>query len=95
MSSYKVKKGRMPINIKNEQVTLLAVELAEAMGTSITDAVGEAAREKLARVRGQGVRQGIADQLMALSAKCLQNAPENWLKWDFDAELYDERGLPR
>ncbi|MEO8097416.1 MAG: type II toxin-antitoxin system VapB family antitoxin [Acidobacteriota bacterium] len=85
----------MPINIKNEQVTRLAVELAEVMGTSITEAVGEAAREKLARIRGQGGRQGVADQLMALAAKCVRNAPAEWLTRDFDAELYDERGLPR
>lgn len=85
----------MPINIKNEHVSNLAVELAEATGESITDAVGHAVEARLREVRRSGGRNGIAAKLMALSAKCVERAPKQWLEFDHGTELYDERGLPR
>jgi hypothetical protein len=85
----------MAINIKNEHVSLLAVELAEATGETITDAVGHAIEARLAEIRKRASRKGIADKLRALTAKCVREAPTEWLTWDYDADLYDERGLPR
>lgn len=84
----------MAINIKNEAVSRQAVELAKVMGESITDAVGKAIQEKLERVEGSG-RKGIAAKLKTLSETCVRNAPASWLTFDYDAELYDERGMPR
>lgn len=85
----------MPINIKNEQVSGLVAELADATGESITDAVGHAVEARLQEVRKKGGRQGIAAKLMALSAKCVERAPKGWRDFDHGTELYDEQGLPR
>ncbi len=85
----------MPLNIKNEQVSRLAAELAAETGESLTDAVGKAVEEKLARLRRRSERHGLAARLMEIGRKCSSNAPEDWLRRDFDAELYDERGLPK
>ena len=85
----------MPINIKNARVSHLVSELSETMGVSITESVGQAVEEKLANLSAKSARRGIAAKLMGLSQKCVQNAPEGWLTKDYDAELYDERGLPR
>ena len=85
----------MAISIKNEEVSRHAVELAKATGESITEAVGQAIEEKLGRIQRQLGRKGIGAKLMALSEKCIQNAPENWRTFDYEAELYDERGMPR
>ena len=86
---------RMAINIKNDRVSDLASELAGLMGTSITEAVGEAIQEKLDRLRKSRERDGVAEKLTALGQKCAQRAPEWWLTHDYDAELYDDQGLPR
>ncbi len=85
----------MAINIKNEDVARQAIELAKAMDESITEAVGQAIEEKLARLQRQTGRQGIAAKLIALSEKCIQDAPPNWRTYDYDGELYDERGMPQ
>jgi hypothetical protein len=85
----------MAINIKNDQVSRLAVELAEATGESITDAVGHALEARLTQVRKQSGRKGVAAKLMALSARCAKHAPPEWRTYDYDADLYDERGLPK
>jgi hypothetical protein len=85
----------MSINIKNEEVSRLVTELAGELGVSITDAVGQAARDKLAQVRQKSDRRGVADKLKAISKKARQHASKKWLAWDYDAELYDDRGLPR
>lgn len=85
----------MAINIKNEEVSRRAAELAKATGESITEAVGQAIEEKLDRVRRQSGRKGIAAKLLALSDKCVRNAPKSWKTFVYDAELYDEQGMPR
>jgi antitoxin VapB len=43
--------GRVALYIRSEQVDRLARELAAATGESITEAVGEALKERLGRVR--------------------------------------------
>ena len=85
----------MPINIKNDHVSRQAAELTRLTGESITGAVGKAIEERLEQLRSQERRRGVADELMAIGRKCASLAPRAWLKKDFDAELYDKRGLPR
>ena len=85
----------MAISIKNESVSRLVTELAKELDTSITEAVGVAVKEKLDRVHEQSSRKGIAEKLMAIGKKCAKHAPKDWLTRDYDAELYDEMGLPR
>ena len=85
----------MPLNIKNERVSQLAQELARETGESITEAVGQAIETRLQQLRRQSQRRGLAGRLMEIGKKCASQAPAEWLARDFDAELYDERGLPR
>ncbi len=90
----------MPLNIKNEQVSRLANQLAQETGESITEAVGKAIEERLALLERRARRKGLAGRLTEIGRKVKQYASETpegreWLTKDFDAELYDERGLPR
>jgi len=85
----------MPINIKNEEVSRLANELAKETGDSITDAVGKAVSEKLALLHRKKSREGIAEKLEQIGRECASLAPKEWLTWDYDADLYDEKGLPK
>ena len=88
----------MSINIKNEKVSQLAATLAERTGESITDAVGNALEEKLQRLEvllAKERRKGLADRLRAISEEIALQTTDEWRKWDWEADLYDERGLPR
>lgn len=85
----------MPLNIKNERVTRLAFEVAAATGGSLTDAVGKALESRLEELHRQNRRVGLSDRLMELGRRTASHAPVDWLKQDFDDELYDERGLPK
>ena len=85
----------MALNVKNERVSRLAQELAQLTGQSITDAVGSALEARLTELRRQNRRNHVARQLVALGKRCASQAPAEWRRRDFDAELYDERGLPR
>ena len=85
----------MSINIKNERVSGLVMELAEATDLSITAAIGMAVEEKLARLRQDQAQGNIAEQLRQIGKRCRQVASKDWLERDFDAELYGDDGLPR
>lgn len=50
----------MPLNIKNEETHLLAKELADLTGDSITEAVTSAIREALERKRGRRESQTLS-----------------------------------
>jgi antitoxin VapB len=81
------------LNIKDPEAHALARELAELTGESLTRAVTEALRERLARVyRVQRPEDMVAD-LLAIGRRCaatLRGKPV-----DHAALLYDDRGLPR
>jgi len=83
----------MPINIKNPEVTRLVNELARETGETVTDAVRKAASERLARLHRQ--KQGVAEKLRAIADEVAKHASKEWLTWDYDADLYDEKGLPK
>ena len=71
----------MGINIKNPETERLIRELVELTGKGLTEAVTEAAQEKLSRLR----RKGMAERLMEIgreTAPLLKDLP------DFDS-LYD------
>ena len=85
----------MPINIKNERVSRLAAQLANETGESITDAVGKAIEERLAELSRSTRRRGLATRLMEIGRRSAEQAPKDWLTRDFDAEFYDENGLPK
>jgi antitoxin VapB len=86
----------MHLNIKNHEVHELAKELAELTGESMTEAVLVALRERLARERNTEERiEARAEALMAIGRDVASRIPPELRDKDWDAELYDERGLPR
>lgn len=87
----------MGLNIKNEQTERLIRELAAELQTSLTGAVEDAVRARLDQVRGERSR-GSGDrvaEVLALAAELRVRLGADYLAQDFDALLYDERGLPR
>jgi antitoxin VapB len=83
----------MSLNIKNPEAHALATELARLTGESMTKAVTEAIRERLAREKRKRDEDKLFAELMAIAEQCAAypRRDERSLE-DF---LYDERGLPR
>ncbi|MBI2777088.1 MAG: type II toxin-antitoxin system VapB family antitoxin [Chloroflexi bacterium] len=87
----------MSLNIKNAETYRLVKELAEATGESMTTAVTEAVRERLGRIRAErGVdHEARVQRILDMAAAMRERAPAGYFDQDFDALLYDERGLPK
>ncbi len=86
----------MSLNIKNAATYRLVKELADETGVSMTAAVTDAVRRRLDEVRAARGDGGIdVDVAMALTAELRERLGTDYLARDFDAQLYDERGLPR
>jgi antitoxin VapB len=81
----------MGMNIKSDEAHRLARELARLTGESVTGAVTEALRERLARLR----RKGMAERVMDIARESAPLFKTPFESGDADAALYDERGLPR
>ncbi len=81
----------MALNIKNDETVRLAKRLAEVTGESLTTAVTEALRERLARVDADF---RVSD-VLELARQIRQRLPPGYLDQDFDELLYDENGLPK
>ena len=84
----------MGLNIKSEEAHRLAQELAALTGETMTAAVTEAVRERLARVQRENGR-GLAERLLAIGRDCAAHLKEPFRSVDHGELLYDERGLPR
>lgn len=84
----------MGLNIKNETTYQLARELADLTGETLTLAVTEALRQRIARLHGES-NPGLADRLLAIGKECAAHLKEPYLSLDHANLLYDERGLPR
>ncbi len=84
----------MGFNIKNVEAHRLAKKLASLTGESMTAAVTEAIRERLARVR-QATTGNLADRLLTIGKKTAGHLKEPFRSADHADLLYDERGLPR
>jgi len=83
----------MPLNIKDNEAHELARKLAEETGTTMTQAVIEALRWQLERVRRKRRARATAADLLAIGRRCaagLKGPPA-----DHGALLYDKRGMPR
>ncbi len=83
----------MPFSIKNDEADHLARELAAATGESLTDAVTEALRQRLERVKAARKRRPLADELDEIAQRCaalpvLDPRPAEEILG------YDEHGLP-
>ena len=82
----------MTLNIKDPKAHDLAQALARETGETMTLAVIEALRERLARVQ-RGRRLASADELLAIGQRCAQGLSGPAVA--YGDLLYDERGLPR
>jgi antitoxin VapB len=84
----------MALNIKSDEAHKLAKQLAELTGESLTNAVIEAVRERLARVRGSS-KPELAERLLQIGKECAAHIKEPYRSIDHGELLYDEKGLPR
>jgi antitoxin VapB len=84
----------MSLNIKNEETHRLVRALAALTGESMTDAVTEAVRERLERLR-KAQASSLADRLLAIGRDCGTRLKEPHRSAEHGELLYDERGLPR
>jgi antitoxin VapB len=83
----------MTLNIKDPEAHKLARKLADQTGETMTRAVTEALRERLARVSRARRPETAAEDLLAIGRRCaatLKGKPV-----DHGALLYDDRGLPK
>lgn len=87
----------MSLNIKNAETYRLVKELADETGESMTAAVTEAVRERLDRIRAEsGVdHDARVQRILDIAAAMRERAPAGYFDQDFDALLYDEKGLPK
>jgi len=86
----------MGLNIKNAETYRLVKELADVTGVSMTAAVTDAVRRRLAELGAERGDGGIdLERALALTAEMRERLGPDYLARDFDAQLYDERGLPR
>jgi antitoxin VapB len=84
----------MGLNIKNEETHRLVRELASLTGESMTEAIGQAVRERIDRVKKKKMA-GLSDRLLAIGKDCASHMKEPFLSIDHGTMLYDENGLPR
>lgn len=84
----------MAMNIKNASAHRLASELARLTGESLTEAVTEAVRERLERVRANR-GEGLAERLVKIGEDCSRRLKEPYRTVDHADLLYDDKGLPR
>ena len=82
----------MSLNIKNPEAQELAARMAELTGESLTLAVTQSLRERLARLQAPDAR---AEALLAIGRDCARRLPEPVRSIDHGEMLYDERGLPK
>ena len=84
----------MSMNIKSDEAHQLARDLAELTGESLTGAVTEALRERLARLQ-HGPAEARASRLVAIGQRCAERLPDEVKTLDHAEFLYDSAGLPR
>ena len=84
----------MALSIKNEEADRLARELTSETGESMTQAVINARRERLLRLRGRRRATDLKEELAAIRTRCAALPVKDARSAD---ELlgYDEHGLPR
>jgi antitoxin VapB len=82
----------MGLNIKTEEAHRLAKRLAKKTGESLTTAVTQALKERLARVE----RQGLADELLKIADRCAKSLKSGrGPSMEID-DLYDDvTGMPK
>ena len=82
----------MSLNIKDPEAHRLAREIARATGETMTRAVTEALRERLARLERRSARASV-EELLEIAGRAAYHVKRPYL--DHAELLYDEHGLPR
>jgi hypothetical protein len=86
----------MSLNIKNEETVRLVRQLADELDVSLTAAITDAVRTRLEQVRAERPEPAFnVEEALAAWAEMGERMGKEYLSQDFDALLYDERGLPR
>jgi antitoxin VapB len=83
-----------PLNIRNQETEQLATALAKLTGESKTEAVTQALRERLQRIRHARSRRRLADDLDEIALHC-STLPVHDTRTADEIVGYDEHGLPR
>lgn len=83
----------MSLNIKTPEAHDLARQLAELTGESLSRAVTEAIRERLARLHKE--RDGFEEEVLQIGRECAARLKEPYRSIDHGEFLYDELGLPK
>ncbi len=84
----------MALNIRNPETEKLADALAKLTGETKTEAVTQALRDRLARLRRERSRRRLADELDAIALHCA-SLPVLDTRSAEEIIGYDERGVPR
>ena len=84
----------MALNIRNTETERLATELALLTGQTKTEAVTEAIRSHLERLRRERSGRTLADELDEIGRRCA-GLPVRDRRPADEILGYDERGLPR
>jgi antitoxin VapB len=84
----------MALNIRNPEADRLAAELAQATGETKTEAVIQAMRDRLDRVRRERGGTRLADELDEIARTCA-GLPVRDRRTADEILGYDEHGLPR
>lgn len=84
----------MGMNIKNPETYALAVELAERLGSTLTEAVTVALKDRLALENRDALIAARKEKLTRSARRIADMIGPEGLP-DHDALLYDENGLPK
>ena len=84
----------MSLNIKSEAAHVLARQVAELTGESMTAAVTEALRHRLQELQ-RVPDTSLAERLLLIGKDCALHLKEPFRSIDHGELLYDERGLPK
>jgi antitoxin VapB len=81
------------LNIKSDEADRLARHLAQVAGESLTEAVTQALRERLARLEGRRRRRGLREDVARMQER-LADLPRLDGRTDEEILGYDGSGLP-
>ena len=84
----------MALNIRNEEAERLAATLARLTGETKTEAVTQALKDRIARVRRERSGRRLADTLDVIAVRCASLPVRDTRPAD-EILGYDETGLPR
>jgi antitoxin VapB len=86
----------MALHIRSDHVDTLARKVAEKTGETLTDAIGNALAERLARLEADidKDKEAMVADLLAIAARATGLRNEKKSARELIEELYDEDGLP-